>query len=148
MSSVFENRQTRCAHLWRTWQKIQFGPKDQRLFAHKGRRKNDHRFYHLHSLTNTHTRTHFFFLIQPRARTTGHVSRRPNSGVDFCPYIYFVLLNFIIYVSKRSHRDEIGVCVYVCSNVICICTHTRTYTRRACSLRPCVRVLRYHGPLI
>jgi len=37
MSSVFENRQARCAHLWRTRQKIQFGPKDQRLFADKGR---------------------------------------------------------------------------------------------------------------
>jgi len=37
MSSVFENRQARCAHLRRTRQKIQFGSKDQRLFAHKGK---------------------------------------------------------------------------------------------------------------
>lgn len=37
MSSMFENRQTRCAHIRRTRQKIQFGAKDQRLFAHKGK---------------------------------------------------------------------------------------------------------------
>lgn len=37
MSSVFENRQARCAHLRRTRQKIQFGSKDQRLFAYKGK---------------------------------------------------------------------------------------------------------------
>lgn len=38
MSAMFENRQARCAHLRRTRQKIQFGAKDQRLFAHKGKR--------------------------------------------------------------------------------------------------------------
>lgn len=42
MSPVFENRQARRAHLRRTRQKIQIGSKDQRLFAHKGRR-NRHR---------------------------------------------------------------------------------------------------------
>lgn len=38
MPSVFENRQTCRAHLRRTRQEIQFGTKDQRLFANKGRR--------------------------------------------------------------------------------------------------------------
>jgi len=37
MSSMFENRQACCAHLRRTRQKIQFGSKDQRLFAYKGK---------------------------------------------------------------------------------------------------------------
>jgi hypothetical protein len=40
MSSVFENRQARSAHLWRTGQKVQFGAKDQRLLAHKGKHLN------------------------------------------------------------------------------------------------------------
>lgn len=45
MSSVFKNRQARCAHLRRTRQKIQFGAKDQRLFAHKGKRATPSVYY-------------------------------------------------------------------------------------------------------
>lgn len=37
MSSVFENRQARSAHLRRTRPKIQFATKDSRLFADKGK---------------------------------------------------------------------------------------------------------------
>jgi len=62
MSSVFENRQARCAHLRRTRQKIQFGAKDQRLFAHKGK-GHTHRSHHRSAVVDVDLFFFFFFTV-------------------------------------------------------------------------------------
>lgn len=152
MSSVFENRQARCAHLRRTRQKIQFGPKDQRLFAHKGKR----------TIPPVHC------LASPPALRSFTLITRSYVTVLYFYYIFFLIARLMdVPGQRRMEKIRIriaGFCVLSvalfnfvimfrnalmmksacsCSNVH-IHAPARARTARCC---PLVDVLRYHGSL-